>query len=520
MANQPAAAAQAAFGQGPFGGALFTPLNLMNPANIFGNFGGLFEPASQGPILSQNPFSAPSASPSQINNAAAAVQASPTTGIPVLKPVTGNDAAVTAAVTNNAANKDAVASSVNANNGNLTLAVAQRNLANAEKRLADVQASLRGVRELTPAQRTVLIASQRQVDQAKQVVANFKNQPATQLPIQNALNQALNPGTNPLQQALRGSILPGGSNPAGLPAGSNLQAAWDQFFGGGSAQALGVNPQFAGGIPTNPLANTVARGLQIFGNPATIPKSYLEWKENVDIDDYLSARKFLTWKEHCKGRPVDDWLKYEEWKPNWNTLRSQVSKEEFDVWRKVATEEEAKKYLEWREWRRVKQHFKSKYEPYRQRSLTKRQKMYKKFIERSDFKEYKKYKKFLDWVNTRSMEGKDIYDIKAWEDWVPTYIENEKKLHQDFDAWKASGGTRTDFGRFVEYLMFRKIKQAYKDETEVSEDSQPCKFYKDRNFLRRHRRYWKAWDKKWDRDAKDVKNYNADGDPFELGGYD
>ena len=66
-----------------------------------------------------------------------------------------------------------------------------------------------------------------------------------------------------------------------------------------------------------------------------------------------------------------------------------------------------------------------------------------------------------------------MYDISAYNDWAPTDIESDKQVCEDYNKWKGKGGSREDYDKFVEYLLFRKVKQAYKDETEASEDSCP-----------------------------------------------
>lgn len=495
MGNQVTLPGQPGLNSTQIGGAILTPFDLIAPGNIISNFGNFGNPSAV-------PSNSSSILPTSASQAAANVQTSASSGVPVLKPVTGNDVAVNSIVTNNAANADAASASASAVNGQMTLAMAQKNLANAEKRLANVQLNLKGVRELTPAQQTVLNASQAQVKQAQAVVAGLKN------------------GSIPTAgQPAAPAVLPASN----LQPNSGLQSAWDQLFGqSGVGQGFGMPaapivpnspvtnlsglaPSLSG-VPANPPASlsgaAATQGLQVLGNAANLPKVYLEWKRYADIDDYLSARKYLTWKTHCDGRSLDDWMKYNEWKPTWNTLRSQVPYEEFDQWKKYACEDEAKKYLEWRKWRSIKQHYKCKYEPYRQRNLTKRQKMYKKFVKRATIEEYRKYKKFLVWAKTCVLDGKDMYDISAYNDWAPTYIESDKQVCEDYNKWKGKGGSREDYDKFVEYLLFRKVKQAYKDETEASEDSCPGKFYKDGRFLRRHRRYWKAWDSNWNKEEK------------------
>jgi hypothetical protein len=358
-----------------------------------------------------------------------------------------------------------------------------------------------------------------------------------------ALNAKCNCPTQQALAALQSNQMPlSGANMAtsgqtGAPnvsvvSGKSMNAsgsnALGQLFGQGSANALSGamnQPGTTGGIFGNPLAQVSAQGLkgltgqpmQVVGNASAIPKSYLQWKKNVDMDDYLSARKYLTWKNYCGDRSLDDWMKYGEWKPTWNAIRSQVPPQEFSAWANVASAEDANLYKEWRAWQSKKQNFKSKYQPTRQRNMKRCENLYKRFVRRCNLSDFAKYKKFLDWDAARSVEGKDIFDVDAYSKWNSNYIAPSKKdLQQMWTDWK-SAPTRADMAKFVEYVQFRKVKQAYDDDTEASFEDRPNKFYKDRNFLRRHRRYWKAWYDKFNDednssvdtdDSDNVKNYN------------
>lgn len=335
-------------------------------------------------------------------------------------------------------------------------------------------------------------AAQNAVGQAKQAVTHAqeaisaagKTGPVVTIAPANAA-AAATPGYLDLMSLTQGlSNVPGVNAITGIP--QQVAASLGGAAGAPSLANVFGNPANAlqGGLFGTPSVPVT----QIVGNPKALTTSYIEWKRDADYEEYLSERKYFTWRHHCNHKMLEDWTRYGEWKEkDWKDLKKCVPYIEFIEWKATANQEDSDHYKEWRNWRELKSKFKSRYEPQEQKYLNKKKSEYLRFIKRVDIKEYAKFLKFKAWIEGAEIQKLDIYDLDAYANWAQTYIWDKEAVKSAYNDRVAS---RRDFEDWVKWMRFQKLRKAAVDNTDAT-DSLPAWHRRDKNYSKKYQRWWR-----------------------------
>lgn len=278
---------------------------------------------------------------------------------------------------------------------------------------------------------------------------NQTGSPQPLQPIQPAQSNQLS--MRAANQNYGGNFIPGFMNPALIPYG-----LWQNM------QKTSLGQTFAN--PTSP-GNFNA----LLNNASNIGLSpnYLKSKKESDLGDYLDGRKYFAWKQASRGN-IKDWDQYGQWKENvWNNIDPNVYITDFKNWKKKIDPEDAQKWKEWNDWKKIKDESKKKNLRKRNHDYDKNKRAYQHFVKRADLKSYGKFVKFQEWVDWAKDQGKNIDDINTYYNWSDNYIYNVPLVRNQYEEWK-NNPNPNDFQLWVKWMKWDKMRK----ESQTTEDNQ------------------------------------------------
>ena len=306
------------------------------------------------------------------------------------------------------------------------------------------------------------------------------------------------------------------------PSNVNITPAAEYDYAGFGPMGSGLGPLLNTFNPVTPItqlpsilpAGTALQSPNIIGDASKFSPGYLEWKRHADPWDYLSARKYFSFKDWMQNEYLEDWQKYGEFKQGkWRKLCDGVNLKEYLEWKAVATEDDSRRFSEWKRWNSLKAKYKSKFQPQIDRYMVSKKRDYQRFWKslkrKGGEKEYSKFLKFQAWQIAARNAGQDVLDLDAYHKWSKTYIPNESANHEAFQIRKP---TDENMKKWIDWMRFEKVRNASAEDTEASQ-SYPFWYKNTKNYSRRYRLWWNKRNGRDDRrDARDARRNRRDED--------
>lgn len=285
----------------------------------------------------------------------------------------------------------------------------------------------------------------------------------------------------------------------GQPSNVNITPAEYDLLPGFGAMGSGLGQLMNSINPMTPITQLPAqlpatitnKAPNVVGNQSAFTPGYLEWKRRADPWDYLSARKYFTFRDYMSNEYLEDWYKYGEFKQGkWRDRRDYVTLREYLEWKDVACEDDSRRYAEWRRWNSLKAKYKAKFQPqlekYMQSKKAEYQKFWKSLKRKNGYKEFCKFCKFQAWQTAAMNSSKDVLNMDAYHKWSKTYIPNDAANREAFENRKPSD---ENLKKWIDWMRFEKVRAAEADDTEASQ-SYPFWYKNTKNYQRRYRRWW------------------------------
>lgn len=518
------------------GGALFVPFEIFNPALMLQDWGvspQTVTPASLTPATPASTTSHPNILGAVKPGATPANQTLPVVAVGAVPAATATAAANQASTAATTAKQAASAAQQSATAAQQKAQAAQQVAAPnaaAMKQQADAatqhaqqaqQICLNCQQEATKAAQAAQTAAttsgpvaENAAAQAQQAAANAtQHAQQTIQHAQTAVAQAAQTGA--VAPAAGAAMVPGSTmgspivkiTPANASAGyldmSTLGSAFAPLAGGISTAGSPFTQfpqQMVAALSGNPLAqqlatNPAAITPQVTGDPRALTTSYLEWKKRCPFSEYVQARKYFTWKTHCHKhaknaeKALEDWTSYGKWKEaDWKMTKLDIPFLEYVDWKMTAEKEDSDRYREWRHWKNVKAQYKAKFEDVIKKDLKKKKEEYLRFIKKVDNKEWVSFYKFQDWVKGAQMQKLDVNNIEAYDGWKKNYVMDKAAIYQ---AYKDRKPSEANFYLWLQWMRFEQLREAAADDTDPSSEIVPPWYKRDKNYGRRHRKYWR-----------------------------
>ena len=264
------------------------------------------------------------------------------------------------------------------------------------------------------------------------------------------------PGTTFVRPA-NNTILATPSNfvPSVAPAASS--ATGTTIFTPAQAGNWLTAPSITEAVPAGPnllgALNGVAAPVQGFAqaDPALV-QEYNDWRNNAKFDDYLSVRKYYTWKKYCNG-DVDNWTQYGKWKNIWSQEDSKQFKPEYKVWKNLTNTNflasDFQLWKEWSGWKAVKCELQKRWEQKKDRKVGRNYRKYKRWAKKvlKDLDAFAKYYKYVQWRQHADSNKCDWKDWKGYNAWVDKHWDSCKGGLKDYyQNWSSRWNSR-DFAR-------------------------------------------------------------------------